>query len=408
MASTRITSSIFTNDILVSKYKGCLIGCLAGDCLGAAFEGHYNPKISRVIKQIDPQEYKTSRKFKYTDDTALTKAIAQSLVEKNGFFVDEMARSLYLNFSKEPWRGYASGAASLFNHLKFIDKNGQLKENCFEPAKSLFNGTGSYGNGSGMRAAPLGLYTAHLSIEEMIVLGTLATKLTHYHRFAVIGGLIQCFAVRLAIKSDQHDVQSHQFFIDFFKKIIDFTELIEKKSVDEVAKEIGEEKINKICNNGKFYLDASRDKSFISDSHYSNTLKKLFKYIETPNIIDFNEIHQVCDCSVNAIESIPIALFSFLIASNPKFEKEVDDKLDITDSFKRFKIIERVVFYSIAFGGDTDTIASMAASIAGALFGLNEQTMENQTFNKLEDSENVIRTAEKLYNLVSSLNSVQT
>lgn len=53
--------------------------------------------------------------------------------------------------------------------------------------------------------------------------------------------------------------------------------------------------------------------------------------------------------------------------------------------------------YAIKLGGDTDTIASMACAISGAYYG--DEVISKNLINRCEDSENIIKLADKLYEM---------
>jgi len=67
---------------------------------------------------------------------------------------DALAQAFAHRFKQEPYRGYAGGAVCLLNQ---IASGGNWRE----LSPRLF-GTGSYENGSAMRAAPIGGPTLHL------------------------------------------------------------------------------------------------------------------------------------------------------------------------------------------------------------------------------------------------------
>ena len=67
-------------------------------------------------------------------------------------------------FEKEPGRGYGGNVITVLRAL--ADPN--LKD-LFQPAREQFNGTGSYGNGGGMRIAPLGLYHHQRPLSDLKV-----------------------------------------------------------------------------------------------------------------------------------------------------------------------------------------------------------------------------------------------
>jgi poly(ADP-ribose) glycohydrolase ARH3 len=64
--------------------------------------------------------------------------------------------------------------------------------------------------------------------------------------------------------------------------------------------------------------------------------------------------------SVSALDSVPTALYSFLRARDP---------INGLETSNRF---ERTLQLAMTFGGDSDTICSMAGAIAGALYGESE------------------------------------
>lgn len=73
---------------MLEKFRGCLFGILIGDCIGAQYEGErYLSTGSRLVlrKCLDKMEgpYFPSPKRPYSDDTALTIAVANTLIDKH-------------------------------------------------------------------------------------------------------------------------------------------------------------------------------------------------------------------------------------------------------------------------------------------------------------------------------------
>ena len=84
---------------LRSRFRGTLIGALVGDCLGAYWETQSWQGIHpiedvkrRFAEQIRQTQSKKAPVITYTDDTALTFAIADSLIECGKFDANHMAR----------------------------------------------------------------------------------------------------------------------------------------------------------------------------------------------------------------------------------------------------------------------------------------------------------------------------
>ncbi|KPM08822.1 ADP-ribosylglycohydrolase-like protein 2 [Sarcoptes scabiei] len=76
----------------------------------------------------------------YTDDTAMTKSIAQSLIEIKKFDPKDIAKRFALEYNKEPKRGYGTNVVDVFAALMLANY-----EAPYEPAKRQFGGFGSYG-----------------------------------------------------------------------------------------------------------------------------------------------------------------------------------------------------------------------------------------------------------------------
>ena len=99
---------IKVNMALRARFRGALAGALVGDCLGAYWETqswkgiHPTDKVKEMIEQqIGQAKSKKGPVVSYTDDTALTFAVAESLVECGEFNPENMARR-YSSYIKMP------------------------------------------------------------------------------------------------------------------------------------------------------------------------------------------------------------------------------------------------------------------------------------------------------------------
>ncbi len=76
---------------ILERFRGCLLGLAAGDALGTTVEfmprGNFEP-LKDIIGggpfKLQPGEW--------TDDTSMALCLAESLVEKDGFALDQMER----------------------------------------------------------------------------------------------------------------------------------------------------------------------------------------------------------------------------------------------------------------------------------------------------------------------------
>ena len=80
-------------------YRGVLVGALLGDSIGAAWEtASWNTThpldavTAKIAKRVKDNLASSDRKMKYTDDSAMTLAMARSFVERKAFDARDLAR----------------------------------------------------------------------------------------------------------------------------------------------------------------------------------------------------------------------------------------------------------------------------------------------------------------------------
>ena len=151
-------------EILRTKFRGCLLGALFGDALGARFEGKYcyepvpsdefnqfsKENLSKVKGKKQKDEYHI---FTFTDDSAMTMALCRSLLSEKAFNINSLAKEFTNTYFLEPCRGYGGAVCTVFDRLKK-----ETLEDVTQPARDQFGGSGSYGNGAAMRVSPLALF----------------------------------------------------------------------------------------------------------------------------------------------------------------------------------------------------------------------------------------------------------
>ncbi|KAH7981552.1 hypothetical protein HPB49_025330 [Dermacentor silvarum] len=237
--------SAVTNSVcsLAGKFRGCLVGSLLGDCLGAPFEG----------------------------DFPISKSVLTSYVSK---LLDESAKGepySGLKFTSEyfeqPKRGYGPNVVDVFHALK----KGNF-EDPFGPAKSQFEGTGSYGNGGAMRVA-----------EKQ-------ARITHTHKNGYNGAVLQCLAVHRAVTSDAQVPLNKAAFLDFLLEQMD---TIESKGT-------------------KLVTDPTVDKPF------TTSLQNMRRVLcDEPQDLSAEEVAALFGNDVSAHKSVPTAIYAFLRSHEP-------------------------------------------------------------------------------------------
>lgn len=336
---------------ILSKFRGSIQGVLIGDCFGATYEGELLNKSDKSVlrKSLDKLEAKYVRlpTRQYTDDTAMTKALMTSLIQRNGFDQMDTAKEFTAEYFKNPNRGYGEAIGTVFRKLKAGNFDDILG-----PAQNQFNGSGSYGNGAAMRISPVALLCAQKPMEELITMVRGQSVITHTHELAITGSLLQALAIRQAVALNPNEPLDIEKFLDNLNS--------------EIAK--------------------------VDDEHKSYhtqiaAIRKLINFEHTPS--DDMTVDALGH-SVAALFSVPTAVYCFLRSTQ---EDKKPEGVVTENPFRR------CLEFAIGLGGDTDTIASMACSISGAYYG--DALVPENLLKCCEEYEGMTRQAEDLYKLTS-------
>ncbi|HET6568961.1 MAG TPA: ADP-ribosylglycohydrolase family protein [Rhodothermales bacterium] len=174
---------------------GTLLGGAVGDALGMPVEGLSHQNVRTFYKGIKAYRADERRSDlaagQWTDDTQLTFAIVQGMVEAGGIesLPAVMARR-YVDLLPDArrWGGTTRTAVERLAGGTLWEHSGDDRE----PT-----------NGAAMRAAPLGSWWAASEASRDQAWSRLAPvlRITHRHPVAVVAGFGQAFAVRLVIAS---------------------------------------------------------------------------------------------------------------------------------------------------------------------------------------------------------------
>jgi len=160
-----------------------MLGAIAGDIIGSAYEYRHS------IKTKDFELFTEHSKF--TDDSVLTIAIADALMNGNCF-----AEKLLEYTNKYPNRGYGAG------FLNWVSQGGGDPYN-------------SWGNGSAMRVGAVGMIAEDM--EETLELAKLSAEITHNHPEGIKGAQAIAACVFMARDgADISEIESH-IYDNFYK-----------------------------------------------------------------------------------------------------------------------------------------------------------------------------------------------
>jgi poly(ADP-ribose) glycohydrolase ARH3 len=321
---------------LLDKFRGALLGGLVGDVIGAAVEAESPGYIRKTFQNLDqilalksvPEiftgEWEVGR---FTDDTQMTICVAEWLIADD----TKSGRKLLEHFCQayEPWRHYASGTRMILETFP------NAKEHWTELATMMFP-QGSYGNGSVMRVAPVGLLY-HNDLDAIIETARFSSMVTHSHRLAIQGAVVQATAVANAVRG----VMDRQQFLKTLALALSHFE------------------------------DLGQD-----TTGYKKSLGRISQGLKQS--VPPGKMSTLLGNGIKAEEAVPMSIYCYL--ANP-------------DSYER--AVESAVF----LGGDTDTIASMTGAISGAALGekcIPERWIARVT-EKIHTPEKVRQLAAELY-----------
>ncbi len=145
-----------------------IIGAIAGDVIGSAYE--FNPTREYGFELFTP-------KSTFTDDTVLTMANAQWLLEDEQHSHETLVNIMQDLCHRYEWRGYGGRFVQWI-----VSSNPQPY--------------GSFGNGSAMRVSPVGYYA--LTLDEALELAKISAEVTHNHPEGIKGAQATAAAIFLA------------------------------------------------------------------------------------------------------------------------------------------------------------------------------------------------------------------
>jgi ADP-ribosyl-[dinitrogen reductase] hydrolase len=170
-----------------SNNSNTILGAIAGDVIGSVYEWNN-------IKTTDFDLYNPECGF--TDDTVLTIAIADSILNKKDF-----AKTIWEYANKYPDRGYGTRFEAW------------LGEDDLKPYNS-------FGNGSAMRASAVGF--AFNDIDTVLEVAKQTAEVTHSHPEGIKGAQAVATAIYLA-KQGKSKQEIKEYITSKFEYNLDFT-----------------------------------------------------------------------------------------------------------------------------------------------------------------------------------------
>lgn len=347
-----LNMSYIDANMLKSKFRGSLMGVLLGDCLGGPFEGDEFKSSAKATAQkyFDLMGLNTDVPYKhFSDEYAMTKAVAKALIEKQPVDYEHVAKTLVEEFTKKSTRGYEAPTVSVYSKLKAA-----AFKDLFSHALTINVGHGYAGAGGSSRVSPIALFY-HRDYTQMAEVTTKVTSLTHADPLGIHGALLQSIAINESLHVPSHEAFPIEQFLD---------KLITRMG----------------------YVEGVETGIGLSDLPYVRQLKNVMHILqeefENQHSQDKQAVQEI-GTSNDAIQAVPMAIFCFLRA-----HKSIE-RVQATNSTMA------AVQYALGLGGSTDLICSLTGAIAGAYSGDN--AYDKNILKHLEYPEQTIQLADELY-----------
>lgn len=165
-----------------------LINIAKGDAYGVGFEFVRDKDVKRYHRMSGYRKshlMKDKESGSYSDDTQLSIAIAELMLEEEAWNAEKIADKFVEVFKRDERMGYTKGFYQMLT-----------ESSCGKDLIMKINGD-SVNNGSAMRAVPIGLYN---SKKEVLERAELQAKVTHDSHEGIMGAKIVALASHFLIK----------------------------------------------------------------------------------------------------------------------------------------------------------------------------------------------------------------
>lgn len=181
---------------IADSFQGCLLGVAIGDALGMPAEGFSQAEIEQKFGKITdfvkpPPDGLCSHlnEGQYTDDTQMTIAVAEALIERKGFDPLKIAQKFYQWYLQSDQRGPGFTCREVSSHL-------------MSPSNYKHAAIPSSGCGSAMRVSPIGLLY-YKNMKKLAEFAAESSRITHTDVRAVAGAQTVAFAIAYFLRAEE-------------------------------------------------------------------------------------------------------------------------------------------------------------------------------------------------------------
>jgi ADP-ribosylglycohydrolase len=161
-----------------------LEGLSVGDALGERFFGAPDQVGELISARCLPPP-----PWRWTDDTLMSCSIVEALLSRQRVRERQLFQSFAEHLDLE--RGYGPAARDLL----LAGRSGRATH---RSAATLFQGSGSFGNGAAMRVAPIGVWHAPDGLRAVVRSAECSARATHTHPEGIAGAVAVAVAAAIA------------------------------------------------------------------------------------------------------------------------------------------------------------------------------------------------------------------
>lgn len=197
-----------------TRARGALVGGAVGDALGSSLTGHASPVPAEVMRSVEA--IAATRPF--TDETAMTMAVGESLLFAGGVDQDHLARTFAVRHGRRPDRGYRRTTASMLRKIDGGEHWRQVVSHRSRRSASTSD--------VASRVGAIALWAS--SATEAARLAHASAEVTHPHPVAADAAGVQAAAIHLALHQVAGDPLHAQRFVSALLEAATTAELSER------------------------------------------------------------------------------------------------------------------------------------------------------------------------------------
>src|SRR5574342_372403 len=172
-----------------------LTGLAIGDSLGIFAEkakDEIDERLATWNGEYLPNDHHKLKAGEFSDDTSMAICIAKCFIELGTYSGDKVAAN-YLEWANSTPHGMGGTTRSAMQNLRI--------GNSYLTSGVELRITAQVGNGTAMRAAPIGACISSVNLPELLYTCRIDAEITHKHKEAIAGSTLVALATSYAVET---------------------------------------------------------------------------------------------------------------------------------------------------------------------------------------------------------------